>query len=89
MLQLRPQETLDGGDHGWLKARHHFVVSADGSPANGPLGAPVVWDDDEITPGAGFGRHRLALPWSWVAASYLSPASGLAPPPPPSRCFAL
>src|ERR1700751_3565386 len=54
MLQLRSQETLDGGDHKWLKARHHFVVSADGNPANGPLGALVVWNDDQIAPGAGF-----------------------------------
>ena len=60
MLQLRPKETLDGGDHGWLKARHHFVVSADGNPANSPLGALVVWNDDEIAPGTGFGRHPHA-----------------------------
>ena len=60
MLQLRSKETLDHGDRGWLKARHHFVVSADGNPANGPLGALVVWNDDEIAPGAGFGRHSHA-----------------------------
>ena len=60
MLQLRSQETLDGGDHGWLKARHHCVVSADGNSANGPLGALVVWNDDEIAPGTGFGRHPHA-----------------------------
>jgi redox-sensitive bicupin YhaK (pirin superfamily) len=60
MLQLRTQETLDGGDLGWLKARHHFVVSADGNPANRPLGALVVWNDDEIAPGTGFGRHPHA-----------------------------
>jgi redox-sensitive bicupin YhaK (pirin superfamily) len=60
MLQLRTKETLDGGDCGWLKARHHFVVSADGNPANGPLGALVVWNDDEIAPGTGFGRHPHA-----------------------------
>jgi hypothetical protein len=29
MLQLRSKETLDHGDRGWLKARHHFVVSGD------------------------------------------------------------
>ena len=57
MLQLRSQETLDRGDYGWLKARHHFVVSAKGNPANGPLGALVVWNDDEIAPGTGFGHH--------------------------------
>jgi len=60
MLQLRPKETLDHGDYGWLKARHHFVVTAQGNPANGPLGALVVWNDDEIAPGTGFGRHTHA-----------------------------
>jgi redox-sensitive bicupin YhaK (pirin superfamily) len=57
MLQMRPKQSLDGGDFGWLKARHHFMVSADGNRANGPLGALMVWNDDEIAPGAGFGRH--------------------------------
>jgi quercetin 2,3-dioxygenase len=52
MLQLTPKETLDTGDHGWLNARHHFVVAADGNPANGRLGALVVWNDDEIAPGS-------------------------------------
>ena len=60
MLQLRSRETLDHGDLGWLKARHHFVVSADGNQANGALGALVVWNDDEIAPGTGFGRHSHA-----------------------------
>jgi quercetin 2,3-dioxygenase len=61
MLQLRSGQTLDHGDRGWLKARHHFIVSADGNPANGPLGALVVWNDDEIAPGAGFGRHTFQI----------------------------
>jgi quercetin 2,3-dioxygenase len=60
LLQLRSKETLDQGDHGWLKARHHFVVTADGNRANGPLGALVVWNDDEIAPGTGFGLHSHA-----------------------------
>jgi quercetin 2,3-dioxygenase len=60
MLQLRSRETLDRGDYGWLKARHHFVVSAKGNLANGPLGALVVWNDDEIAPGTGFGHHTHA-----------------------------
>src|SRR5246500_3790430 len=60
MLQLRSKETLDHGDHGWLKAHHHFVVSAKGNRANRPLGALVVWNDDEIAPGTGFGRHSHA-----------------------------
>jgi redox-sensitive bicupin YhaK (pirin superfamily) len=60
MLQLRLRETLDDGDHGWLKARYHFVVSADSNRENRPLGALLVWNDDEITPSAGFGRHSHA-----------------------------
>jgi hypothetical protein len=60
MLQLRSKETLDHGDLGWLKARHHFVVSVDGNKANSALGALVVWNDDEIAPGTGFGCHSHA-----------------------------
>jgi hypothetical protein len=60
MLQIRSKDTLDHADRGWLKARHHFVVSADGNKANSALGALVVWNDDEIAPGAGFGRHSHA-----------------------------
>ena len=60
MLQLRSKGTLDRGDYGWLKARHHFVVSAKGNLAHAPLGALVVWNDDEIAPGTGFGRHGHA-----------------------------
>lgn len=60
MLQVRVQETLDGGDYGWLQARHHFAVSAKGNPANRALGALVVWNDDQIAPGAGFPRHSHA-----------------------------
>jgi redox-sensitive bicupin YhaK (pirin superfamily) len=60
MLQVRPSPTLDGGDFGWLKARHHFAVTRDGNPANGPLGALIVWNDDEIAPGTGFGPHGHA-----------------------------
>ena len=60
MLQVRSRETLDHGDLGWLKARHHFVVTASGNKANSALGALVVWNDDEIAPGTGFGRHSHA-----------------------------
>jgi len=60
MLQLRSKEALDHGDRGWLNAHHHFIVSADGNPANKPLGPLVVWNDDEIAPGAGFGHHSHA-----------------------------
>jgi quercetin 2,3-dioxygenase len=60
MLQTRPSSTLDGGDFGWLKAKHHFAVGPAGNPANRPLGALVVWNDDEIAPGTGFGLHGHA-----------------------------
>jgi quercetin 2,3-dioxygenase len=60
MLQLRPRAALDGGDYGWLKARHHFAVSDLGNRDHGPVGPIVVWNDDEIAPGSGFGLHGHA-----------------------------
>ena len=60
MLQVRLANTLDGGDFGWLKARHHFRVTPEGNPANAPLGPLIVWNDDEIAPGTGFGLHGHA-----------------------------
>lgn len=60
MLHIRSAATLDGGDLGWLKARHHFRVTPDGNPANKPLGSLMVWNDDEIAPGTGFGMHGHA-----------------------------
>jgi quercetin 2,3-dioxygenase len=60
MLQLRSRETLDGADHGWLKARYHFAVTANGNRANGPLGSLIVWNDDQVAPGTGFPRHSHA-----------------------------
>jgi redox-sensitive bicupin YhaK (pirin superfamily) len=57
MLQLRQRDRLSGGDFGWLKARHHIKVTPEGDPAYGPLGALVVWNDDEIAPGTGFDFH--------------------------------
>ena len=60
MFQVRSSPTLDGADMGWLKAKHHFAVTAGGNPANEPLGALVVWNDDEIAPGTGFGAHDHA-----------------------------
>jgi redox-sensitive bicupin YhaK (pirin superfamily) len=57
MLQVRRHDSLSGGDHGWLKAKHHFKVMPQGDPAHHALGALVVWNDDEIAPGTGFGLH--------------------------------
>jgi hypothetical protein len=54
MLQPRLWADLDGGDFGWLKAKHHFSASEQGNPNHGPLGWLTVWNDDEIAPGMGF-----------------------------------
>lgn len=57
MLEHRFKADLGGGDFGWLKARHHFNVTAHGNPAHRALGPLVVWNDDEIAPGTGFPMH--------------------------------
>jgi len=57
MLQLRPRESLGGGDFGWLRAKHHFAVDDSGNRAHTPLGSLIVWNDDEIAPRSGFPLH--------------------------------
>jgi quercetin 2,3-dioxygenase len=57
MLQVRGVDTLGGGHHDWLKARHHFAFDSQGNPAHVRLGNLVVWNDDEIAPHSGFPRH--------------------------------
>jgi redox-sensitive bicupin YhaK (pirin superfamily) len=57
MLTHRRWESLDRADLGWLRAKHHFVVSADGNPAHAALGPLIVWNDDEIAVGGGFPMH--------------------------------
>ncbi|KVN41996.1 pirin [Burkholderia pyrrocinia] len=57
MLTHRRWESLDGADHGWLRAKYHFAVSADGNPEHAALGPLVVWNDDEIAVGGGFPMH--------------------------------
>jgi len=57
MLQVRGVDTLGGGHHDWLKARHHFAVDSQGNPAHTRLGNLVVWNDDEIAPHSGFLMH--------------------------------
>jgi quercetin 2,3-dioxygenase len=56
-LQLRTWDSLGGGHHGWLKARHHFAIDDRGNPAHARLGSLVVWNDDEIAPHSGFPLH--------------------------------
>jgi redox-sensitive bicupin YhaK (pirin superfamily) len=57
MLQLRALDTLGGGDHDWLRAKHHFAVDTQDNPAHARLGNLVVWNDDEIAPHSGFAMH--------------------------------
>ncbi|MGA7782554.1 MAG: pirin family protein [Paraburkholderia sp.] len=57
MLTHRRWQSLDRADLGWLRAKHHFVVSADGNPTHTALGPLVVWNDDEIAAGGGFPIH--------------------------------
>ena len=56
-LQLRTWDSLGGGHHGWLNARHHFAIGERGNPVHAPLGSLVVWNDDEIAPHSGFAMH--------------------------------
>lgn len=57
MLKVRALDSLGGGHHDWLKARHHFAVHSQGNPAHAQLGNLVVWNDDEIAPHSGFPMH--------------------------------
>ena len=57
MLTHRRWNSLDGADLGWLRAKHHFVVSPHGNPAHAALGPLIVWNDDEIAVGSGFPMH--------------------------------
>ncbi|WP_028217374.1 pirin family protein [Paraburkholderia oxyphila] len=57
MLTHRRWDSLDAADAGWLRAKYHFVVSADGNHDHSALGPLIVWNDDEIDVGAGFPMH--------------------------------
>ena len=60
MIERRPFDRLGGGDHGWLKTRHHFSFADYHDPARMNWGALRVWNDDEIAPGTGFPAHPHA-----------------------------
>jgi len=60
MIDRRPFNKLGGGDHDWLKAKHHFSFGEYADPARIGWGALRVWNDDEIAPGAGFPPHPHA-----------------------------
>lgn len=57
MITHRRWAALDKADIGWLRARYHFQISAEGNPAHATLGPLIVWNDDEIAVQAGFPLH--------------------------------
>ena len=57
MIERRAFDRLGGGDHGWLKTRHHFSFADYHDPARVHWGALRVWNDDEIDPNTGFPPH--------------------------------
>ena len=60
MIELRPFDRLGGGDHGWLKTRHHFSFADYHDPQRMQWGNLRVWNDDEIAPQSGFPPHPHA-----------------------------
>jgi redox-sensitive bicupin YhaK (pirin superfamily) len=57
MIELRPYQSLGGGNHGWLDTRHHFSFADYRDPARVHWGRLRVWNDDAIAPGTGFDPH--------------------------------
>ena len=60
MIERRPFAALGGGDHDWLKTKHHFSFADYHDPKRMGWGALRVWNDDEISPGTGFPLHPHA-----------------------------
>jgi len=57
MIDLIPYQSLGTARHGWLTARHHFSFARyydENRMGYAPL---LVWNDDEIQAGTGFGMH--------------------------------
>lgn len=57
MIELRSFDSLDGADHGWLKAKHHFAFAGYRDLDRTRWGALRVWNDDTIAPNTGFPPH--------------------------------
>jgi redox-sensitive bicupin YhaK (pirin superfamily) len=57
MIELRPYQSLGGGDFGWLNTRHHFSFADYRDPERVHWGRLRVWNDDLIAPGTGFDPH--------------------------------
>jgi hypothetical protein len=57
MIELRPYQSLGGGDFGRLNTRHHFSFADYRDPERVHWGRLRVWNDDLIAPGTGFDPH--------------------------------
>src|SRR5690606_37420459 len=57
MIELRPNASLGGADHGWLDTKHHCSFADYHDPARTNWGQLRVWNDDEIAPKTGFPPH--------------------------------
>jgi redox-sensitive bicupin YhaK (pirin superfamily) len=57
MIEVRPFAGLAHRDHGWLDTRYHFSFSDYHDPDRMGWGSLRVWNDDRITPKAGFPPH--------------------------------
>src|SRR5271170_7623450 len=60
MIERRSFDGLGGGDHGWLKTKHHFSFADYRDAGRDHWGALRVWNDDEIAPESGFPPHPHA-----------------------------
>ncbi|OYV24590.1 MAG: hypothetical protein B7W99_01475 [Rhodospirillales bacterium 20-58-10] len=57
MIDIRPFSSLGAFRNDWLNAKHHFSFGHYRDPKRMGFGALLVWNDDEIAPGTGFGAH--------------------------------
>lgn len=57
MIDIRPFDSLDHENHGWLNARHHFSFANYRDPHRDHWGQLRVWNDDEIAANSGFPPH--------------------------------
>lgn len=57
MIDIRPFSSLGAFRNEWLNAKHHFSFGQYRDPQRMGFGRLLVWNDDEIAPGTGFGAH--------------------------------